>query len=226
MKFYIKFFVVFTIFISLIAYCSFSFATDVDISHLTVDTSVVGSDIGVVDFSQLLAQGNGGSVSDYNSYTSSVIWVEEDKVFISCSTGRYYFDSSSNWVMCTSDNIGIVLNEDGSLYGVIGGTDDIVYYEVTKNITSNALFSDSSLDSYWVRLGVDSNNLTFFSGAFNKFVTMVMVVNSMATDLSLDTLWSIFQQAIPLIVICVLFVFGFILVSKISKGISKGKEKL
>lgn len=226
MKFYIKFFVVFTIFISLIAYCSFSFAADVDVSHLTVDTSVVGSDLGVVDFSQLLVDGNGGSISDYNSFTSSVIWVESGKVFISCSIGRYYFDSSTNWVMCTSDNIGVVLNEDGSLDSVIGGSDDVVYYDVTKNITSNALFSDSSLDSYWVRLGVDSNNLTFFSGAFNKYVTMVMVVNSMATDLSLDTLWGIFQQAIPLIVISVLFVFGFVLVYKLSKSISKGKEKL
>lgn len=54
---------------------------------------------------------------------------------------------------------------------------------------------------------------------------MNTVVQSLATALSIDTLWSIVGNCVSLIVIACTFAIGYTLVRRLLKGISKGKLK-
>lgn len=56
-------------------------------------------------------------------------------------------------------------------------------------------------------------------------ITMANVVSSLATSLSIDTLWGIVGNTSALIVIAVTFALGYTLVRRLIRGISKGKLK-
>lgn len=56
-------------------------------------------------------------------------------------------------------------------------------------------------------------------------VTMNTVVSSLATALSIDTLWGIVGNTVSLIVVAVTFALGYTLVRRLMRGISKGKLK-
>ena len=51
-------------------------------------------------------------------------------------------------------------------------------------------------------------------------------ITALTTAISLDKLWEVFTSAVPFIVIAVLFTFGFTLVRKAIKGVSKGKTRM
>lgn len=61
----------------------------------------------------------------------------------------------------------------------------------------------------------------------NEVVTgMTNAVSSLSTTVSGDALWSVFADAVPYIGIVVLVGFGFYLIRKMIKGVSKGKAKI
>ena len=158
--------VFFIVFVLIILYSSSVFATD---NILVVDTSVVGSDLGVVDCTPLMRTGNGSSDSYMQSFTSSVIWLESNNVYVSFSSGKYYYDSNSGWVYSTSNTTGVVIDSSGNLYGVLGGSsiDEVVYLDSDKDINCNALYSNTDISTLLAYTGVNSNNTTFFNNAFN-----------------------------------------------------------
>lgn len=51
-------------------------------------------------------------------------------------------------------------------------------------------------------------------------------VSTLATTVSADALWGVFASAIPYISVVVLVAFGFYIVRRMIKGISKGKAKI
>lgn len=55
---------------------------------------------------------------------------------------------------------------------------------------------------------------------------MTNAVNTLATTVSADALWGVFAQAIPYISVVVLAGFGFYLIRRMIKGLSKGKAKI
>lgn len=55
---------------------------------------------------------------------------------------------------------------------------------------------------------------------------MKNAVNTLATTVSADALWGVFADAIPYISVVVLVGFGFYLIRRMIKGLSKGKAKI
>lgn len=55
---------------------------------------------------------------------------------------------------------------------------------------------------------------------------MNTAVSTLATTVSADALWGVFANAIPYISVVVLVGFGFYLVRRMIRGISKGKAKI
>lgn len=55
---------------------------------------------------------------------------------------------------------------------------------------------------------------------------MSTAVNTLATTVSADALWGVFGDAIPYISVVVLAGFGFYLIRRMIKGLSKGKAKI
>lgn len=55
---------------------------------------------------------------------------------------------------------------------------------------------------------------------------MANAVTTLATSVSADALWGVFASSIPYISVVVLVAFGFYLVRRMIKGISKGKAKI
>lgn len=55
---------------------------------------------------------------------------------------------------------------------------------------------------------------------------MANTVNTLATTVSADALWGVFADAIPYISVVVLAGFGFYLVRRMIKGLSKGKARI
>lgn len=55
---------------------------------------------------------------------------------------------------------------------------------------------------------------------------MPNAVNTLATTVSADALWGVFADAIPYISVVVLVAFGFYLIRRMIKGLSKGKAKV
>lgn len=55
---------------------------------------------------------------------------------------------------------------------------------------------------------------------------MQNAVNTLATTVTADSLWGVFADAVPYISIVVLVAFGFYLIRRMLKGLSKGKAKI
>lgn len=55
---------------------------------------------------------------------------------------------------------------------------------------------------------------------------MQNAVSTLATTVSSDALWGVFADAIPYVSVVVLVGFGFHLVRRMIKGVSKGKAKI
>lgn len=55
---------------------------------------------------------------------------------------------------------------------------------------------------------------------------MANTVTALSTTVSAASLWSVFNDAIPFISVVVLVGFGFFLVRRMIKGVSKGKAKI
>ena len=55
---------------------------------------------------------------------------------------------------------------------------------------------------------------------------MTAAVNTLATTVTADSLWKVFATAVPYIAIIVVVAFGFYLVRRMIKGLSKGKAKI
>lgn len=55
---------------------------------------------------------------------------------------------------------------------------------------------------------------------------MSNAVSTLATTVSADSLWAVFADAIPYISVVVLVGFGFYLIRRMIKGLSKGKAKI
>lgn len=55
---------------------------------------------------------------------------------------------------------------------------------------------------------------------------MTNAVNTLATTVSSDALWGVFNTAVPYIAVVVLAGFGFYLVRKMIKGVSKGRANI
>lgn len=55
---------------------------------------------------------------------------------------------------------------------------------------------------------------------------MANAVNSLSTTVNAGSLWGVFADAIPFISVVVLVGFGFYLVRRMIKGLSKGKAKI
>lgn len=55
---------------------------------------------------------------------------------------------------------------------------------------------------------------------------MANTVSTLATTVSADALWGVFADAIPYISVVVLAGFGFYLVRRMIKGLSKGKARI
>ena len=55
---------------------------------------------------------------------------------------------------------------------------------------------------------------------------MNAAVNTLATTVTADSLWSVFASAVPYIAIIVVVAFGFYLIRRMIKGLSKGKAKI
>lgn len=51
-------------------------------------------------------------------------------------------------------------------------------------------------------------------------------VNTLASTVTADALWGVFADAIPYISVVVLVGFGFFLIRRMIKGVSKGKAKI
>lgn len=63
---------------------------------------------------------------------------------------------------------------------------------------------------------------TYESGV--KF--MSNAISTLSTTVSSDALWGVFGSAVPYIGVVVLVGFGFFLVRRMIKGVSKGKAKI
>lgn len=57
-------------------------------------------------------------------------------------------------------------------------------------------------------------------------MNMANAVTTLATTVSSDALWGVFANAIPYISVVVLVAFGFYLIRRMLKGLSKGKAKI
>ncbi len=55
---------------------------------------------------------------------------------------------------------------------------------------------------------------------------MANAIGKLATTVSADSLWGVFGDAIPYISVVVLVGFGFYLIKRMIKGLSKGKAKV
>lgn len=55
---------------------------------------------------------------------------------------------------------------------------------------------------------------------------MNTAVNTLATTVSADAIWGVFNTAIPYISVVVLAAFGLYEIRKMIKGLSKGKAKI
>ena len=55
---------------------------------------------------------------------------------------------------------------------------------------------------------------------------MNTAVNTLATTVSSDALWGVFNSAIPYIAVVVLAGFGFYLIRKMIKGVSRGRASI
>lgn len=55
---------------------------------------------------------------------------------------------------------------------------------------------------------------------------MTNAVSTLATTVSSDALWGVFGNAINYISVVILFAFGFYLIRRMLKGLSKGKAKI
>ena len=55
---------------------------------------------------------------------------------------------------------------------------------------------------------------------------MPNAVNTLATTVNANALWGVFADAVPYISVVVLVAFGFYLVRRMIKGVSKGKAKI
>lgn len=55
---------------------------------------------------------------------------------------------------------------------------------------------------------------------------MNAAVNTLSTTVSSDALWGVFNSAIPYIAVVVLAGFGFYLVRKMIKGVSRGRASI
>lgn len=55
---------------------------------------------------------------------------------------------------------------------------------------------------------------------------MANAVGKLATTVSADALWGVFADAIPYISVVVLVAFGFYLIRRMIKGLSKGRAKV
>lgn len=55
---------------------------------------------------------------------------------------------------------------------------------------------------------------------------MKNAVSTLSTTVSANALWGVFADAIPYISVVVLVGFGFFLIRRMIKGVSKGKAKI
>ena len=55
---------------------------------------------------------------------------------------------------------------------------------------------------------------------------MPAAVNTLSTTVTADALWGVFANAVPYISVVVLVAFGFYLIRRMIKGVSKGKAKI
>lgn len=55
---------------------------------------------------------------------------------------------------------------------------------------------------------------------------MENAVSTLATQVSANALWGVFADAIPYVSVVVLVGFGFFLIRRMIKGVSKGKAKV
>lgn len=55
---------------------------------------------------------------------------------------------------------------------------------------------------------------------------MANTITTLSTTVNADSLWGVFGSAIPFISVVVLVGFGFYLVRKMIRGVSKGKAKI
>lgn len=55
---------------------------------------------------------------------------------------------------------------------------------------------------------------------------MANTVTALSTTVTADALWGVFGDAIPFISVVVLVAFGFSLVRRMIRGVSKGKAKI
>lgn len=55
---------------------------------------------------------------------------------------------------------------------------------------------------------------------------MSNAVGTLASTVTADALWGVFADAVPYISVVVLVAFGFYLVRRMIKGVSKGKAKI
>lgn len=55
---------------------------------------------------------------------------------------------------------------------------------------------------------------------------MSNAISTLSTTVSSDALWGVFNTAVPYIGVVVLVGFGFFLVRRMVKGISKGRAKI
>ena len=55
---------------------------------------------------------------------------------------------------------------------------------------------------------------------------MSNAVSNLATTVSSDALWGVFGNSISYISVVILFAFGFYLIRRMLKGLSKGKAKI
>lgn len=55
---------------------------------------------------------------------------------------------------------------------------------------------------------------------------MANAVNTLSSTVTADALWGVFADAIPYISVVVLVAFGFYLVRRMIKGVSRGKAKI
>lgn len=55
---------------------------------------------------------------------------------------------------------------------------------------------------------------------------MAAAVNTLSTTVTADSLWATFAAAVPYIGVVVVVAFGFYIVRRMLKGLSKGKAKI
>lgn len=55
---------------------------------------------------------------------------------------------------------------------------------------------------------------------------MNTAVSTLATTVSAESLWGVFADAVPYIAVVVVVSFGFYLIRRMIKGLSKGKAKI